>query len=173
MRPTISPAMNTVRIAKISMPYRPDPTPPGATSPICMLNSWINPPRLVYESCAESTAPVEVSVVDAANTDGVGNTEALLDTFHGRPDRGRHRAVVLQLHPHRDRPADRGEDTHDCGDRVALLLAVDHAAEGARQREADGQQQEDLDPVGPAGSDSRTGARSWRCRSRRRWCRVP
>ena len=37
-----------------------------------MLNSSISPPRLVYESCAESTAPVEVSVVDAANTEELG-----------------------------------------------------------------------------------------------------
>ena len=28
----------------------------------------------------------------------VGDAEALLDTLHGRADRGRHRAVVLQLH---------------------------------------------------------------------------
>ena len=36
-------------------------------------------------------------------------------------------------------------------DRETLLVAADHAAERARQRERDDQQQEDLDPVRPAG----------------------
>ena len=54
------------------MPYRPEPVPPGATSPSCMLNIVIMPPRLVYESWNESTDPVEVSVVDAANTAELG-----------------------------------------------------------------------------------------------------
>jgi hypothetical protein len=50
------------------MPYRPEPVPPGATSPSCMLNISIMPPRLLYESCTESIAPVDVSVVASAKT---------------------------------------------------------------------------------------------------------
>src|SRR6202034_184489 len=80
---------------------------------------------------------------------GVENTEALLDSLHGRTDRGGHGAVVGQLETRDQSHADRGEHTHDCRDRVTLPLAVDHAAEGARQGKADDGQQEDLHPVGP------------------------
>src|ERR1700730_10569658 len=38
VRPTINPATNTVITARINMPYRPEPVPPGATSPSIMLN---------------------------------------------------------------------------------------------------------------------------------------
>ena len=69
--------------------------PPGATSPSCMLNSVIMPPRLVYESWNESTAPVDVSVVASANTAEFGNAEALFDTFHRRTHRRRDGTVVL------------------------------------------------------------------------------
>src|SRR6478672_9311518 len=66
VRPTISPATNTVMTARISRPYRPEPTPPGATSPSIMLNIVIMPPNGVNESWKEFTAPVLVSVVEAA-----------------------------------------------------------------------------------------------------------
>ena len=39
VRPIISPAMNTARIANISMPYSPEPTPPKMTSPSCISTS--------------------------------------------------------------------------------------------------------------------------------------
>ena len=57
----------------------------------------------------------------------------------------------LDLERHDQRDADQRDHRHDRGDRVALLLAVDHPAEGAGQRERDAGQQEDLDPVGPRG----------------------
>ncbi len=44
VRPTMSPATKTVMIARTSMPYSPEPTPPGATSPSIMLNIVIPPP---------------------------------------------------------------------------------------------------------------------------------
>ncbi len=47
VRPTIRPATKTVITARTSMPYKPEPTPPGATSPSCMLNNKTIPPRLV------------------------------------------------------------------------------------------------------------------------------
>src|SRR5215472_1055503 len=72
VRPTISPPMNTVTTASISSPYRPAPTPPGITSPVIMLNSKVPPPNAVYESWNEFTAPVDVTVVDAANSDDPG-----------------------------------------------------------------------------------------------------
>ena len=94
VRPTISPATNTVMTARTSMPYRPEPVPPGATSPSIMLSIVIAPPRLVYESWNESTAPVEVSVVAGGEGRRVRHAEPGLGALGRRADRGRHRAVV-------------------------------------------------------------------------------
>ena len=60
--------MNTPTIAKISMPYRPEPTPPKITSPSCISNSGTRPPSGVNESCIALTAPLEAAVVAAANS---------------------------------------------------------------------------------------------------------
>src|SRR5215469_15479933 len=72
VRPTISPATKTVTMARIKMPYIPAPMPPGAISPSAMSNSAIPPPNGVSESWKQSTAPVDVTVVDAANTEQAG-----------------------------------------------------------------------------------------------------
>src|SRR6516162_10233357 len=72
VRPTIRPPMNTVTTARTRMPYRPAPTPPGTTSPIIMLNRTVPPPNGVNESWNELTAPVDVTVVEAANKDDAG-----------------------------------------------------------------------------------------------------
>src|ERR1700735_4476154 len=69
VRPTISPATNTVTMARIRMPYMPAPTPPGAISPRAMSNSAMPPPNAVSESWKQFTAPVEVTVVEAANSE--------------------------------------------------------------------------------------------------------
>src|ERR1035438_10508155 len=69
VRPTISPATNTVTIASTSRPYRPAPTPPGAISPRAMSNRAMPPPNGVNESWNEFTAPVDVTVVEAANSE--------------------------------------------------------------------------------------------------------
>jgi hypothetical protein len=45
VRPIISPAMNTARMAKTSMPYRPEPTPPNTTSPSCISTRARRPQR--------------------------------------------------------------------------------------------------------------------------------
>ena len=68
VRPIISPAMNTPRMANIRIEYRPVPTPPGTTSPSCISNSGTKPPSGVIESCMVLTAPQEVAVVTAANS---------------------------------------------------------------------------------------------------------
>ncbi len=60
--------MNTASRTKISMPYRPAPTPPGETSPSSMLTSGTAPPPGVKLSCEASTAPDEVPVVEAAKS---------------------------------------------------------------------------------------------------------
>src|SRR5450755_327648 len=72
VRPTIRPATNTVTIASTRMPYSPAPTPPGAISPSAISNRAIPPPNGVNESWKEFTAPVDVTVVDAANTEEPG-----------------------------------------------------------------------------------------------------
>src|SRR5665647_164054 len=69
VRPTMSPAMNTATIATTRIPYIPDPVPPGATSPSPMLKISRPPPSALNEEWNESTAPVDVPVVDVANSD--------------------------------------------------------------------------------------------------------
>jgi len=44
VRPTISPAMNTASMAMMSIPYSPDPVPPGLISPSIMLKRITPPP---------------------------------------------------------------------------------------------------------------------------------
>ena len=67
VRPTISPATNTASSANTTMPYSPEPTPPGTTSPSCISSSSTNPPSGMKLSCIAITAPVLVAVVPAAN----------------------------------------------------------------------------------------------------------
>ena len=67
VRPIISPAMNTARMAKISIPYRPEPTPPNTTSPSWIITIGTMPPSGVNESCMAFTAPQEAAVVITAN----------------------------------------------------------------------------------------------------------
>src|SRR5665647_2158730 len=55
--------MNIARMTKMSIQYRPEPTPPKTISPSWMSNICTNPPRGMKESCIELTAPVDVTVV--------------------------------------------------------------------------------------------------------------
>ncbi len=59
--------MNTAMMANTSMPYRPEPTPPNTTSPICIRAIGTMPPNAVNESCIAFTAPQDAAVVTAAN----------------------------------------------------------------------------------------------------------
>jgi len=67
VRPTISPAMNTATMAKASMPYRPEPTPPKITSPSCISHIGTMPPSGVNESCIALTEPFDAAVVAVAH----------------------------------------------------------------------------------------------------------
>jgi hypothetical protein len=69
--------------------------------------------------------------------------------LHGGTGRRGHRAVMTHLEHQDEGDAHRGEKTHDRGDRVTLLLAVDHAPKGARQRKRDQEHQEDFEAVRP------------------------
>ena len=145
VRPTISPATNTVTMASTRMPYSPAPTPPGAISPSAMSISVIAPPNGVSESWNQFTAPVEVTVVDAANSE-----QAAGRTWSPCPRTCRSRAADArgaQLALEEGDAADgRGPDDHHHGDqREALPVVPDHLAERARQAERDEQEQEDLE----------------------------
>src|SRR5215471_15943029 len=67
--PIISPATNTVTMARTRMPYIPAPMPPGTISPSAMFIKVMAPPNGVSESWKQLTAPVEVTVVDGANSE--------------------------------------------------------------------------------------------------------
>src|SRR4029077_9029302 len=69
VRPTISPATNTVTMESTKMSYMQAPMPPAAISPSAMSNSVIPPPNGDSESWKQFTDPVEVTVVDAANSE--------------------------------------------------------------------------------------------------------
>ena len=60
--------MNTARIAKMSMPYRPEPTPPNTISPSAMLSIAMPPASGVRLSWLALTAPHDAAVVEFANT---------------------------------------------------------------------------------------------------------
>src|ERR1017187_5627173 len=84
VRPTISPAMNTARMANKSMPYNPDPTPPKTTSPNSMLTIGTRPPSGVRLSCALLTAPQLASVVTTdASCGAVNNAHDSLTPLGG------------------------------------------------------------------------------------------
>ena len=67
VRPIINPAINTASSTNSSMPYRPEPTPPKTTSPICINHIGTMPPSAVKESCIASTAPQDAAVVTTEN----------------------------------------------------------------------------------------------------------
>ncbi len=71
VRPTISPATNTASRANTRIPYSPDPTPPGTTSPNWISTSGTMPPSGVKLSCMAMTAPSDVAVVVTANSDDI------------------------------------------------------------------------------------------------------
>ena len=58
--------MNTVMIARMSIPYRPVPTPPSETSPSIMLNIGTMPPSGLKLSCMAFTEPLDAAVVVTA-----------------------------------------------------------------------------------------------------------
>ena len=66
----------------ISRPLRPTPTPPGLTSPSIMWLSGTPPPSGVKLSCIELTEPLDVPVVEAAQSAGGGRSEADLLALH-------------------------------------------------------------------------------------------
>ena len=68
VRPIINPAMNTARTAKISIPYRPEPTPPNTTSPSWIRNRGAPPASGIRLSCIALTAPQLADVVIVANS---------------------------------------------------------------------------------------------------------
>ncbi|MPM83996.1 hypothetical protein SDC9_131066 [bioreactor metagenome] len=63
-RPTINPAMNTVRMINMTMPYMPAPTPPKIISPSIKLIMAIIPDNGDKLSCMAFTEPFDAAVVE-------------------------------------------------------------------------------------------------------------
>ena len=130
VRPTISPAMKTERIAPMtSIPYRPAPMPPGVISPSSMLNSGTSPPMGWKLSCQALIAPVLVLVVIAAHRPPEAGSEPDLLALHvaeGLVDAGREERVAGRLGVHRDDGADEEDRGHRAEDRPALALVAGH-----------------------------------------------
>ena len=162
--------MNTDRIAMISRPLRPTPTPPGLTSPSIMWLSATPPPSGVKLSCIELTEPFDVPVVDAAHRpDAAGPKRISLPSMFppdwmevvvwSAPSVVEPRvAVALEAHgPQRHAEPD---DEHDGEHRSALAAVLDHVAERERERERDDEDRPRLDEVVETRRCSRTGATS-------------
>ena len=145
MRPTIRPATNTAMIANISMPYRPEPTPPKITSPSCISHIGTRPPSGVNESCIELTEPFDAAVVAVAQSAEFDDAEARFLAFHvaarlamrvadvstpaaRAPDC---RGCSAQTHTREQRDE---HDRHRGEQRPALARVADHAAEGVAER---------------------------------------
>ena len=80
--------MKTACTTKMSMPYRPAPTPPKITSPSMMLVSGTMPPSGVKLSCMPLTAPQLASVVMVAKSAALGDAVADFLAFHVAAGRG-------------------------------------------------------------------------------------
>ena len=123
--------------------------PPGLTSPSIMWTSGTAPPSGVKLSWAESTAPVEVPVVEAANRPDIAVPKRISLPSMLPPigsDRLELRvAGVLEMH---GEAGGSGPDReHDREQHPALALVLDEAPVGVGERERDHQQDEDLEQV--------------------------
>ena len=146
VRPTIRPAMNTDRMAMISSPLRPTPTPPGLTSPSIMCARGTPPPRGVKLSCMELTDPLDVPVVDAAHRpEAEGRSEPPCPPCCRRPGRsrppdprrtGRARSCHWSRSPWPP-THDKPDDRHDGENRTPLPAVLHHVPVGEGQSERD------------------------------------
>ena len=169
VRPIISPAMNTPRMANISIEYMPVPTPPGASSPSCIRNSGTKPPSGVIESCIVLTAPRRGGGGDRREQRRGGDAEARLLALHVAARLGGARDLVDALL--RDQriavllaavsPASTsGTNRISIAARThpALPGVADHLAEGVGQRERDDEDREHLEQVRQRRRDSHRDA---------------
>ena len=125
--------MNTARIAKISMPMTPTPTPPKTISPSAMLSIAMPPASGVRLSCAVLTAPRRGDGRGRRPEGGRGDAEADLLALHVAAGLQRRRRLV-------------GAGPRQV--RVAGLLArEDHAHAEHDQHHRGGEQRPALSPV--------------------------
>ena len=68
VRPTMSPAINTVRIINTTIPYNPAPTPPKIISPSIRFNIAIIPAMGDKLSCIALTEPFDAADVEVAQS---------------------------------------------------------------------------------------------------------
>ena len=152
---------------------RPTPMPPGDTSPSFMLTSGIMPPSGVKLSWPESTAPVDVPVVDAANSPDEAEPKrtsllSMLPPAWSADERlvdappGQLGVAVLLEQPGHERRRSATATTMTASTTRPWRLLPTICAVGDREGEPDDEQGEDLEHVRRAGSGSRTGGPSWR-----------
>ena len=136
-----------------------------------MLTSGAAPPIGVKLSCIASTEPVEVPVVDDANSPEVASAESRLLALEVAADLGRrclltdpHRielVVAVRLEDHRDERDREPQHEHRAEHREALFDVAGHLPEHPRERERDREQHPDLEQVRDRRSGSRTGAQEF------------
>ena len=171
VRPTISPAMNTAMIANISMPYRPEPTPPKITSPSWISHIGTSPPSGVNESCIALTEPFDAAVVAVAQSAELAMPKrtSLPSMLPPGLRRGRDLvdAELRQARVARAAPATTQTPSSAtnmiviaASMRPALARVADHLAERVAERRRDQQDREHFEEIRRAASDSRTDAPS-------------
>ena len=146
VRPTISPAMNTVSSTCIRMPYSPAPTPPNTMQPSMRFHSGARPASGVKLSCIELTAPQEVPVVATAQSTLFITPNRCLLAFEQRlhvADDG----IGSRLGPPRQREAAQQQRQHHAKQTPSVPPIADQQAERINQRGRDDDQAEHLDEI--------------------------
>ncbi len=149
--------MNTATMTNASMPYRPEPTPPNTTSPICISAIGTSPPSGVNESCIEFTEPFDAAVVAVAHSaepTGPKRTSlpsmfppacvaegALVDA-----ELGQQRVAALLAGDVEDGEGHQDHD-HRGEDRPPLAAVAHHLAERQAQGARDQQDRDHLEEV--------------------------
>ena len=129
------------------------------------------------------TAPVDVPVVAAANRPLAAGPNRISLPSMLPPDcetderlvgaERREQRVAVLFGEHRQGAEEHQDGGHHRHQHPSLVPVAHEPAERHDERERDQQERPDLQDVGEAVRVRRTGAPSWRCRSRRRSCRAP
>ena len=148
VRPIMRPARNSARIAYMSMPIRPTPTPPKITSPTAILNMQTRPVMGIMLSCMAVHRAVRRHGRRLGPEDGRAYAEADLFPFHvARHTHFGEQRVRLPLGGKGENQSDQEKDRHGGENRPALAAIVDHPAQGKGQRHGYEQDREDLEEV--------------------------
>ena len=144
--------MKTAMMAKISMPYSPEPTPPKITSPSCISHIGTRPPSGVNESCIELTDPLEAAVVAAAHSAELAmpkrvSLPSMLPAAASTPSRASAGLPLRFGRVHAGQQHDE-DDSHGRQHRPSLARIAYHFAEGVAKRCRNEQDRQHLQEVG-------------------------